>query len=162
MASSSEVPFPIYVFHLERPPLMLPCNASPFFIVSLSLPCTFTLCGNIHTSHIANVRMLSISLSVLLSVFHDLFTHFSPLRTSIFNRDGSMFSHSLIKDMVCMHNTHTHSMWMHYVSVCVGSGITACVLCLLFLWWRRNSVSGVFRVEPVVSRQGDTGDVHSN
>lgn len=89
------------------------------FSLYLCLPCTLTLCGNIHTSHIANVRMLSISLSVLLSVFHDLFTHFSPLRTSIFNRDGSMFSHGLIKDMVCMHNTHTHSMWMHMWVCCL-------------------------------------------
>lgn len=106
-ATSSGVPLPKYVFHLERPPLMLPCNASHFLIASLSLPCTLTLCGNIHTSHIANVHMLSISLSVVLSVFHDLFTHFIPLRTSIFNRDGSMFSHGLIKDMVCVHNTRT-------------------------------------------------------
>lgn len=33
--------------------------------------------------------MLSISLNVVLSVFHDLFTHLNPPRTSIFNRGGS-------------------------------------------------------------------------
>lgn len=46
-------------------------------------------CLSIHASHIANVRMLSISLNVVLSVFHDLFTHLNPPRTSIFNRGGS-------------------------------------------------------------------------
>lgn len=46
-------------------------------------------CLSIHASHIANVRMLSISLNVVLSVFHDLFTHHNPPRTSIFNRGGS-------------------------------------------------------------------------
>lgn len=127
-------------FILERPPLMLPCNtALSIFIVSL-FP-TLTLCGNIRTSHVANVRTLSISLTVVLSVFHDLFTRFIPLRTSIFNRDGSMFSHGLIKDMVCMHNTHTHSMWMHYGECVVCSGVRACILCCrLFRWWRTNRV----------------------
>lgn len=46
-------------------------------------------CLSIHASHTANVRMLSISLNVVLSVFHDLFTHLNPPRTSIFNRGGS-------------------------------------------------------------------------
>lgn len=91
-----------------------------------------SLCGNIHTSHIANVCMLSISLSVVLSVFHDLFTHFSPPRTSIFNRGGSMFSQGLIKDMACMHNMHTHNMWMHMWVRClqrwllVFSAVSSC------------------------------------
>lgn len=46
-------------------------------------------CLNIHASHIANVCLLSICVNAVLSVFHDLFTHLSPLRTSIFNRGGS-------------------------------------------------------------------------
>ena len=49
----------------------------------------FHSCFNIHTSHIANVCLLSISVNAVLSVFHDLFTHLNPLRTSIVNRGGS-------------------------------------------------------------------------
>lgn len=66
---------------------------------------THTLSGNIHTSHIADVHMVSLSFSVALSMFHDLFTYSVPLRTSIFNGDGNKFSLGLIKDMACMHNT---------------------------------------------------------
>lgn len=89
-----------------------------FFLVSLSLARSLSLCGNIHTSHAAIVHMLSVSLSVVLSVFHDLFTHFNPLRPSIFHRDGSMFSQSLINDTMCMRSTHTRTWYVNaYVSV---------------------------------------------
>lgn len=103
----------------------------------ISLPCTPTLCSNIHASHIANVCMLSISLSVVLSVFHDLFSHFSPPRTSIFNRGGSMFSHGLIKDMVCMCNMHVHNMWMHMRVCCLQ---WFCLYSLLSLPVVRNNL----------------------
>lgn len=46
-------------------------------------------CLNIHASHIANVCPLSICVNAVLSVFHDLFTHLNPPRTSMFNRGGS-------------------------------------------------------------------------
>ncbi len=109
---------------------------------------SLALCGNVRTSHIVKVCTLSISLTVVLSVFHDLFTHFSPRRTSIFNRGGSMFSHGLISDMVRMHNMQTHT-----VCECICEGvacslITACILCCLFLWRKTNSASGV---EPAAS-----------
>lgn len=56
---------------------------------ALLSPVRFRSCLNIHASHIANVCMLSISLNVVLSGFHDLFTRLNPPRTSIFNRGGS-------------------------------------------------------------------------
>lgn len=71
------------------------------FTLPLYSPCFFILWGNILTSHIVNVCMVSISFGVVLSAFHDLFTHFVPLRTSIFNRDGSMLRIGLIEDMLC-------------------------------------------------------------
>lgn len=159
MATSSSVPLPKHVFHLERPPLMLPSIASPFFIVSLSH--TLPLCGNIHTSHVANVRTLSISLSVVLSVFHDLFTHFIPQRTSIFNSDGSMFSHGLIKDTVCMHNTCTHSVWIHMWVCCLQRCKSLCSPSSLPVV-KTNQCQWSVRFEPAVSWQDNTGNVLSN
>lgn len=80
-------------------------------------------CLNIHASHTANVCLLSISVNAVLSVFHDLFTHLNPLRTSIFNRGGSHVF-PWLQNGYGMHTQHAQCV-NAYFSV-LSAAVTAC------------------------------------
>lgn len=132
---------------------------SLFLLLYLSL--LSFLCGNIHTSHIANVRMLFVSLSVVLSVFHDLFTHFVPRRTSIFNRGWKQVFPWLTKRFG-VHAQQKHAQYVNaYVSM-LSAGAKLLMFSAVFLWWRTNIVYVFFRIQYFSLWEDNTKSIKSN